>query len=123
VLPMAEIGAPLQEGVGRLMREVVGKLMPLVMNEEVQQLVGEKHQFQAQRRAYRWGQEDGTAWWMGRRCGCGGHESETLSRGSNAERLDRDRLGVRAPPNEETHCLKRRRVEQRALAGKRDAGQ
>jgi len=39
VLPMAEIGAPLQEGVGRLMREVVGKLMPLVMNEEVQQLM------------------------------------------------------------------------------------
>jgi hypothetical protein len=32
---------------------VVGKLILLVMNGEVEQLVGEKHQFQAQRRAYR----------------------------------------------------------------------
>jgi putative transposase len=59
LLPMAEIAGLLQEGVGKLMREVVGKLMLLVMSEEVRQLVGEKHQVQTQRRAYRWGQEDG----------------------------------------------------------------
>ncbi len=59
LLPMAEIAGLLQEGVGKLMREVVGKLMLLVMSEEVRQLAGEKHQVQTQRRAYRWGQEDG----------------------------------------------------------------
>ena len=33
--------------------------MGLVMEEEVRQVAGERHQQHAERRAHRWGQEDG----------------------------------------------------------------
>jgi putative transposase len=59
VLPMAEIVGLLQQGVGHLLREAGLALMSLVMEEEVRHLAGERHQQHAERRAHRWGQEDG----------------------------------------------------------------
>jgi transposase-like protein len=59
VLPMAEIVGLLQQGVGHLLREAGLALMRLVMEEEVRHLAGERHQQHAERRAHRWGQEDG----------------------------------------------------------------
>jgi putative transposase len=56
VLPMAEIVGLLQQGVGHLLREAGLALMRLV---EVRHLAGERHQQHAERRAHRWGQEDG----------------------------------------------------------------
>lgn len=59
VLPMAEIVALLQQGVGHLLREAGLALMSLVMEEEVRHLAGERHQQHEGRRVHRWGQEDG----------------------------------------------------------------
>ena len=59
ILPMADIVGMLQEGVGNLLREAGLALMNLVMEEEVRHLAGERHQQLADRRAHRWGKEDG----------------------------------------------------------------
>ena len=59
VLPMSEVVGLLQQGVGHLLREAGLALMSLVMEEEVRQVAGERHQQHAERRAHRWGQEDG----------------------------------------------------------------
>jgi transposase-like protein len=59
VLPMAEIVGLLQQGVGHLLREAGLALMSLVMEEEVRHWAGERHQQHTDRRAHRWGQEDG----------------------------------------------------------------
>jgi transposase-like protein len=59
VFPMAEVVTLLQEGVGHLLREAGLALMNLVMEEEVRHLAGERHQQHPDRRAHRWGQEDG----------------------------------------------------------------
>jgi hypothetical protein len=64
ILPMADIVGLLQEGVGSLLRHAGLELMYLVMDEEVKSLAGEHHQQHEQRRAHRWGKEDGFAWWM-----------------------------------------------------------
>lgn len=58
-LPMAEIVGLLQQGVGHLLREAGLALMGLVMEEEVRHVAGERHQQHAERRAHRWGKEDG----------------------------------------------------------------
>jgi hypothetical protein len=58
-LPLSEIVGLLQQGVGHLLREAGLALMGLVMEEEVRQVAGERHQQQAERRAHRWGKEDG----------------------------------------------------------------
>src|ERR1700680_45680 len=58
-LPMAHSGGVLQEGVGNLLRHAGLELMHLVMDEEVKSLAGERHQQHEQRRAHRWGKEDG----------------------------------------------------------------
>lgn len=58
-LPLSEIVGLLQQGVGHLLREAGLALMGLVMEEEVRQVAGERHQQHAERRAHRWGQEDG----------------------------------------------------------------
>src|SRR5207237_6709916 len=49
----------LQQSVGQLSREAGLALMSLVMEEEVRHLAGEPYQQHPDRRAYRWGQEDG----------------------------------------------------------------
>jgi putative transposase len=59
VLPMADIVGLLQQGVGHLLRQAGLELMTLVMEEEVRQLAGERHQQHEGRRAHRWGKEDG----------------------------------------------------------------
>jgi putative transposase len=59
VLPLAEIIGLLQQGVGNLLRETGLALMQMVMEEEVRQLAGERHQQHEQRQAHRWGSEQG----------------------------------------------------------------
>src|SRR5216683_2949722 len=59
ILPMADIVGLSQEGVGNLLRHAGLELMHLVMDEEVKSLAGERHQQHKQRRAHRWGKEDG----------------------------------------------------------------
>jgi transposase-like protein len=59
VLPMADIVGMLQDGVGHLLREAGMALMTLVMDEEVRHLAGERHEQRPDRRAHRWGKEDG----------------------------------------------------------------
>jgi transposase-like protein len=59
ILPLAEVVSLLQDGVGHLLREAGLALMHLVMEEEVRQLAGERHQQHPQRRAHRWGKEAG----------------------------------------------------------------
>ena len=59
VFPMVEVVGLLQEGVGHLLREAGLTLMQLVMEEEVRHLAGERHQQHPDRRAHRWGKEDG----------------------------------------------------------------
>jgi len=59
VLPMADIVGMLQDGVGHLLREAGLALMSLVMEEEVRHLAGERHEQYSDRRAHRWGKEDG----------------------------------------------------------------
>jgi transposase-like protein len=58
-LPLTEIVGLLQQGVGHLLREAGLALMGLVMEEEVRHVAGERHQQHAERRAHRWGKEDG----------------------------------------------------------------
>ena len=59
VLPLAQIVGLLQEGVGHLMREAGLLLMMDVMEEEVRQVVGERHAQNPERQASRWGKENG----------------------------------------------------------------
>jgi putative transposase len=59
ILPLADIVGMLQQGVGNLLRETGLALMQTVMEEEVRQLAGERHQQHQGRRAHRWGTEDG----------------------------------------------------------------
>jgi transposase-like protein len=59
ILPMADIVGMLQDGVGHLLRETGLALMSLVMEEEVRHLAGERHEQHPDRRAHRWGKEDG----------------------------------------------------------------
>src|SRR5271156_830876 len=56
VLPLAEMVGWLREGVGELVRQAGLRLMDLWMQEEVRELVGERSQRQADRKANRWGQ-------------------------------------------------------------------
>ena len=59
ILPLADIVGMLQQGVGNLLRETGLALMQTVMEEEVRHLAGERHQQHEERRAHRWGKEDG----------------------------------------------------------------
>lgn len=59
ILPLAEIVTLLKQGVGDLLRQTGLALMQAVMEEEVRQLAGERHQQHEARRAHRWGTEKG----------------------------------------------------------------
>jgi transposase-like protein len=59
VLPMAEMVGWLRRGVSELVRQAGLQLMDLLMQQEVQELVGERGQRQADRTASRWGSERG----------------------------------------------------------------
>ena len=67
VLPMAEMLGWLRRGVGELVRQAGVQLMSLLMEEEVQQLAGERSQRQAERTANRWGKERGYCVVMGQK--------------------------------------------------------
>jgi transposase-like protein len=59
VLPLAEIVAMLQAGVGNLVREAGLMLMMGIMDEEVRNVVGERYTQNPERQASRWGREKG----------------------------------------------------------------
>jgi transposase-like protein len=59
VLPMAEMMGWLRKGVSELVRQAGLQLMDLLMQQEVQDLVGERSQRQPDRTASRWGSERG----------------------------------------------------------------
>src|ERR1700693_5913085 len=67
VLPMAEMLGWLRQGVGELIRQAGLRLMDLLMQEEVRELVGERSQRQAERKANRWGSERGYCVVMGQK--------------------------------------------------------
>ena len=66
-LPMAEAMVWLKEGVGELIRQAGVHLLGLMMEEEVRSLVGERSKPQPDRRANRWGSEQGYCVVMGQK--------------------------------------------------------
>jgi len=67
VLPMAEMLGWLRKGVGELIRTAGLQLMELLMEAEVQELVGERSQPRPGRTANRWGKERGFCVVMGQK--------------------------------------------------------
>jgi transposase-like protein len=67
VLPMAEMVGLLRKGVSELIRQAGLQLMQLLMEEEVNQLVGERSQPISGRTANRWGSEQGYCVVMGQK--------------------------------------------------------
>jgi len=67
VLPMAEMIGWLRQGVGELIRQAGLQLIGLLMEEEVDRLVGERSRPSAERKANRWGSERGYCVVMGDR--------------------------------------------------------
>lgn len=67
VLPLAEMVGWLRKGVGELVRQAGLQLMDLLMQAEVEELVGERSQRQAERTANRWGTEKGYCVVMGQK--------------------------------------------------------
>ena len=58
-LPLKEVAAALQQGVGELMRQAGLELMQLIMDNEVHQLAGERYQRRENQQPFRWGHEKG----------------------------------------------------------------
>ena len=67
VLPMAEMVGWLRQGVGELIRQAGVQIIGLMMEEEVRELVGQRSQPQAKRKANRWGSERGFCVVMGQK--------------------------------------------------------
>jgi putative transposase len=67
VLPMAETLGWLRRGVGELIRQAGLQVMQLMMEEEVRALVGERSRPQLERKANRWGSENGYCIVMGQK--------------------------------------------------------
>jgi putative transposase len=67
VLPLAETLGWLRRGVGELIRQAGLQLMELMMEEEVRTVVGERSRPQPDRRANRWGSEQGYCVVMGQK--------------------------------------------------------
>lgn len=59
LLPVLEIAAAMREGVGELIRRAGLELISLLMEQEVEELVGQRHRPSESRQAYRWGKDDG----------------------------------------------------------------
>lgn len=58
-LPLKEVAAALQEGVGHLMRQAGLQLMQLIMDNEVRGAAGERYQRREAEQPFRWGREKG----------------------------------------------------------------
>ena len=67
VLPMAEMVGWLRKGVGELIRQAGLQVMQLLMEEEVNQLVGQRSRPSSERTANRWGAEQGYCVVMGQK--------------------------------------------------------
>jgi putative transposase len=67
VLPLAEMVGWLRKGVSELVRQAGLQLMDLMMQAEVEELVGKRSQRQAERTANRWGGERGYCVVMGQK--------------------------------------------------------
>jgi len=67
VLPLAEMVGWLRKGVSELVRQAGLQLMDLVMQAEVEELVGKRSQRQPERAANRWGSERGYCVVMGQK--------------------------------------------------------
>lgn len=67
MLPMADMVGWLRKGVGELIRQAGLQVMQLLMEEEVNQIVGERSQPVAGRTASRWGTEQGYCVVMGQK--------------------------------------------------------
>ena len=59
-LPLKEVAAALQEGVGHLMRQAGLELMQLIMDNEVRNLAGERYERREREQPFRWGRERGS---------------------------------------------------------------
>ncbi len=58
-LPLKEVAAALQEGVGHLMRQAGLELMRLIMDNEVRNTAAERYQRREPEQPFRWGREKG----------------------------------------------------------------
>ena len=58
-LPLKQVAAAPQQGVGQLMRQAGLELMQLIMDNEVGQLAGERYQRREKEQPFRWGREKG----------------------------------------------------------------
>ena len=58
-LPLKEVAAALQEGVGHLMRQAGLELMQLIMDNEVRHAAGERYERREPEQPFRWGREQG----------------------------------------------------------------
>lgn len=67
VLPLIEMVGWLRKGVGELVRQAGLQLMDLLMQAEVEEVVGKRSQRQAERTANRWGTENGYCVVMGQK--------------------------------------------------------
>jgi putative transposase len=67
VLPLAEMVGWLRKGVSELVRQAGLQLMDLVMQAEVEELVGKRSRRQAEKTANRWGSERGYCIVMGQK--------------------------------------------------------
>lgn len=67
ILPLAEMMGWLRKGVGELVRQAGLQLMDLMMQAEVEELVGKRSQRQPDRAANRWGSERGYCVVMGQK--------------------------------------------------------
>jgi len=103
VLPMVETIGWLRKGVGELIRQAGLQLMELMMEEEVRALVGERSQPQADRKANRWGTEDGYCIVMGQKVPLERPRVRTTGEGENREvRLGTYEMFHRGEPLTET---------------------
>jgi putative transposase len=96
IFPMAEVVGLLQEGVGHPLREAGLALMNLVMEEEVRHLAGERHH--PERRAHRWGKENGYCVVDGRKVPI--RRSRLRSQDNREQRLGSYELFQRSGPME-----------------------
>lgn len=58
-LPLKEVAATLQEGVGQLMRQAGLELMQAIMDNEVRNIAGERYERREPEQPFRWGREKG----------------------------------------------------------------
>jgi putative transposase len=59
LLPSVEIALAMKQGVGTLIRQAGLQLMQLVMERDVEQMLGPRYQQSEGRRGWRWGKEKG----------------------------------------------------------------